>query len=183
MQLIFLRLFFSIFFSLAAYHASFAQKDKVHYINDMVEYVKENIKGNEYDLFTGEGSGKLSIPALNTLKGNETFYYSYVGLEEPVLRMVVVKGENEKQKYYAEYLYDNERNLIYFFEENKTDKASAFTKMKTYFEKEDQLIEMWQDDKVYNSIMIQESKKIKSILQDSKTYLELFDKHFENEPD
>lgn len=179
----FLTVFFPIFFLIASNLELYAQKDKVRYINDMYDYVKEKIQNNEYDFLSNPIENKLSLPHLSNLKGKELYYYSFLDLEEPVLRMVVIQGENEKQKFYAEYLFDNEKNLIFHFEENKQEKATAFTKMKAYFEKEGKLIELWQDEEVYNSIMIEDSKRIKSVLQDSKTYLQIFDGFFEKDPD
>jgi len=156
------------------YHTVFAQKDKVRYIVDTYEYVEDNIKKGGYALFQN-GSEQIpanfSIPGWESFQGKEKFYFSGKGTDKPSLRMIIAEGIHQKTKYYAEYLYDSEGNLLYYIERKNEE---SYKELKAYFEKDGALVELWKDNKVFYSIVLEASAKVKSVLKDAKAYYDYF---------
>jgi hypothetical protein len=156
------------------YQTVCAQKDKVRYILDMYEYVQDNIKGGSYALVqngTEQIPSSLSIAGWETFQGKERFYFSGKGSDKPSLRMIIIEGMYQKTKYYAEYLYDSEGNLLYYIERKNEE---SYKELKAYFEKDGAMIELWKDNKVFYSIVLEASVKVKSLLKDAKAYYDYF---------
>lgn len=154
-----------------------AQKDKVHYINDLYRYVQERVKNEEYEAYIKIADTEpvgASFVDINGWKGVERFYYSSKGTTEPVLRTVLVQAAQSDTQIKIEYLYDNEGFLLFYVAEAIGESNLGFKKLRAYFDQGESLIELWQDDKVFYEVSRDAANKVKFILEDSKRYFEFF---------
>lgn len=145
-----------------SYIVLYAQQDKVRYISDLYDYVKYKIEDNAYQTLVMENTE-------STNGGREVFYYSFAGDDTPILRLIITKSTDGKL--YKEYLYDNDGNMIFYIEKGG---STAYQQLKVYFEKGNKLIEIWQDNKSFHSIIIEESKHIKAVLSEAESYAVIF---------
>ncbi|HAI74905.1 MAG TPA: hypothetical protein DCM08_01545 [Microscillaceae bacterium] len=163
---------------------AFAQKDKVHYINDLYRYVQEKVKNEEYEAYIKIADTEpvgASFVDINGWKGVERFYYSAKGTVEPVLRTVLVQAAQSDTQIKIEYLYDNEGFLLYYGAEAIGESNLGFKKLRAYFDQGESLIELWQDDKVFYEVSRDAANKVKLILEDSKRYFEFFQQKMQQE--
>lgn len=105
-------------------------------IRDIYEYVSIKIQRNSY--YLNEfiiNSGTLSWINENNYKNVQRFYYSYIGDNTPVLRLVTVDLSQKEKKYYLEFLYNNRGELIFCREIQNDSQQYSYRQLEAFFDK------------------------------------------------
>ncbi|NJO01167.1 MAG: hypothetical protein HC880_05220 [Bacteroidia bacterium] len=104
-------------------------------IKDIYEYVKYKINRNSYYL----NEFKINVGGLlwtneKLYQNSQQYYYSFVGDDTPVLRMVIVNTKIAQVNYYEEYLYHNDGSLIFCYKKQKDSETENARELKAYYE-------------------------------------------------
>lgn len=155
------------------YTSSVAQRSKVSYIADEYLSIKEKIQNDELESSTFQlNMGNHSWNSTLGYKRIETYHYKIFNDRKSVLKFLEVTVDSTSNQYYIEYLYDNEGNLIYCSEKQKRPRYH-YQELKTYF-KDDQLIQLSEDNVIIQSSTIFHSKKVKYLRESARYYWEKF---------
>lgn len=117
-------------------------------IEDFYRYVSEKIKHNQYYINEWTyNQFKQTWWDKTANYGSESYYYSFLGENEPVIRLASMQilkdtfantkenNKNEKQPYYYEFLYNQEGHLSLVVERQKDEKNLPYREMKVFFDK------------------------------------------------
>jgi hypothetical protein len=105
------------------------------YIKDIYQYVQEKINRNQYYINEFKvNTHNLPWLELNKFQSTQQYYYSFVGDDTPVLRLVTLISKVNDKNYYTEYLYDNDGKLIFCYEKQNDHAAFPYREFRAYFE-------------------------------------------------
>jgi hypothetical protein len=105
------------------------------YIKDIYQYVQEKINRNQYYINEFKvNTNNLPWLELSKYQSTQQYYYSFVGDDTPVLRLVTLVSRVNDKNYYTEYLYDNDGRLIFCYEKQNDQATFPYREFRAYFE-------------------------------------------------
>ncbi|MCU0447194.1 MAG: hypothetical protein MUE85_20045 [Microscillaceae bacterium] len=140
MKFIFLKIFILIFslfpFVLLAQDSGFVREPSTtRYIKDIYQYVQDKINRNQYYINESRvNTTNLPWLELSKFQSTQQYFYSFVGDDTPVLRLVTIVAKVNDKNYYAEYLFDNDGKLIFCYEKQNDSATYPYREFRAYFE-------------------------------------------------
>lgn len=139
-------------------------------IKDIYEYVLEQIRQNRYYLNEFKiNSGNRTWANQKRFYINQQYYYSFIGDDTPVLRMVRVDRKNGEDNYYQEYLYDNLGKLIFCYERQNDRGQYNYRELAAYYE-QDLCINLYLDQELIEASQTEHAPKTTLIAELGKFY-------------
>jgi hypothetical protein len=131
-----LLLFFTLL-NTAAQETFVREPSATRYIKDLYQYVREKINRNQYYV------NEFKINSSNLKWADEqhfqTFtrhFYSFVGDDSPVLRLVMLTTKVGDKHYYSEFAYDNDGSLVYAYEKQNDTLTYAYREIHVYLDRD-----------------------------------------------
>lgn len=129
-------IFFSLHISVLAQERPKRFPSITRNIEDMYRYVSEKVKQNQYYVNEWSYNHFRQPNSDKTIKyGTECYYYSFLGENEPILRLITVQILREQVLYYYEFLFTQEGHLCLVLERQKDEKNISYRNMKIFFDK------------------------------------------------
>jgi hypothetical protein len=133
---------FVLFFTISFQNKIFGQERPKRFpsatrnIEDLYRYVHEKIKHNQY--YVNEWNYnhfKQDWWDKTQNYGTEAYHYSFLGENEPVLRMATLHILKEKMLYQYEFLFNQEGHLCLVIEKQKDTAKFPYREMRIFFDK------------------------------------------------
>lgn len=143
-------------------------------IKDIYKYVQSKINRNQYYLNEYKTNSK-SLPWVKGAKYQSTqqYYYSFVGDNTPVLRLVVVMSKVDDKNYYTEFLFDLDGNVSFCHEKQNDEGRYKYRNFEAYYEN-NLCINLFLDDEIINPEDTSHTTKLNLLMAQANFYARRF---------